>query len=127
MNGANIITHPSVAAAPAPTGKFIQVQWNGHEYWLFSTKGIHRFHNQILDWFCATEAIPRQWVTRERLAVEDPGVRVLGGGRYSMDPERGELTLFDNSTAFGRFQEEGLAEKLAAADHPWSRMRLTIE
>jgi hypothetical protein len=130
--GVNTVTVPVIVIHPnalesgnQPQGKFIQVIWSDKEYWVFSTKPVHQFHNHILEWFCESEGIPRHWSTKETLDVHDDQLRVLGGGRYSVTD--GEITLYDNSTAFGRFTSDRADEKMIAADSPWSELRVIIK
>ncbi len=107
-------------------GKFLQLLWNGQEYLLFAPASRHRYHNQILAWFCETHGIVHRWVTPERLEVTDPGLSVRGGGRFRAEADTRRLRLYDTSQAYGRFDERGLAERIAAADHPWRHYTVTI-
>jgi hypothetical protein len=50
----------------------------------------------------------------------------VGGGRFRVDLERGTLDLWDDSHAYGRFDERGLAARFAAAEHPWRGLVLRI-
>jgi hypothetical protein len=121
-----IIIHPSAfESGNQPQGKFIQVVWNDQEFWVFSTKPVHQFHNHILEWFCETKGIACNWSTKETLEVQKEQVKVLGGGRYSVSDV--EITLYDNSTAYGRFTSDRADEKMKAADSPWSELRVIIE
>jgi hypothetical protein len=121
-----IIIHPSaLISGNQPQGKFIQVVWDDQEYWIFSTKPVHRFHNHIMEWFYESKGIPYHWSTKETLEVQDTQVRVLGGGRYSVTDS--DITLYDNSTAYGRFTSEGADEKIRSADSPWSGLRVSLE
>jgi len=51
---------------------------------------------------------------------------VIGGGRFRLDRERRHLRLWDDSQAYGRFDERGLADKLAHATEPWNGLRIEI-
>jgi hypothetical protein len=126
MRVPKIIIHPSVLeSADTPQGKFIQLTWNNNETWVFSTKSVHRYHNHILEWFCNSEGIPCHWSTQETLEVKSDQVQVLGGGKYSAS--NGEITLYDNSTAYGRFDSDRAEEKLGGSDHPWSGLQVRIK
>lgn len=107
-------------------GKFLQLVLDGQEYLLFSPAGLDGYHNQILARFLTERGIPHRWSAAATLEVEHPGLRILGGGRYRVDTEAGRLELWDDSQAYGRFQERGLAQKIAGAQHPWSEFRLRI-
>lgn len=107
-------------------GKFVQLRWQGQEYWVFAPFSIHRYHNQIVGHFVKERGIGHHWPDRERLAIDDPGLRVLGGGRFRLDLARHRLEFWDDSQVYGRFDERGLAEKLASAGAPWDGLRLEV-
>jgi len=107
-------------------GKFIQLRWQGQEYLVFAPFEIHRYHNQILAHFLQEQGIAHHWEDGKRLAIDDPGIRVIGGGRFHLDPGRHRLELWDDSQAYGRFDEQGLADKLTRAGEPWSGLRLEV-
>ena len=107
-------------------GKFLQLRWRDQEYLLFADFGHHRYHNQILASFCESHTIPCEWLGEYQLQVEDPALEVLGGGRFHLDVSRKTLNLCDNSQIFGRFQEKGLKEKIAAANHSFSEYEVNI-
>ena len=113
-------------APQAYKGKFLQISWRAQEYLLFATFDQHHYHNQILARFCQNNAIRCRWVGEETLEVNDPTLAVLGGGRFDLDAAHKALNLSDNSQAYGRFQEKGLLEKIAAADHPCSKYVVKI-
>ena len=107
-------------------GKFVQLRWQGQEYLVFAPFKIHRYHNQIVAHFLQERGIAHHWLDGERLAIDDPRIRVIGGGRFRLDPGRGSLALWDDSQVYGRFQERGLAEKIARAGAPWDGLRIEI-
>lgn len=107
-------------------GKFLQLYWQGLEHLIFSDATMHGYHNQILARFAAEEGLSCHWVTAEQLELKHPDLEVLGGGRFRLDPLAGTLDLWDNSQAYGRFREQGLAERIAAAGPPWSDLRVSI-
>jgi hypothetical protein len=107
-------------------GKFIQFRWRGQEYLAFAPFEIHRYHNQILGHFLQEQGIAHRWLDRQRLAIDDPGLRVIGGGRFRLDLTRRSLELWDDSQAYGRFDELGLADKIARAGKPWSGLRIEV-
>jgi hypothetical protein len=125
MAGVTILVY-APSASPLLEGKFLQLLWDGREYLVFASASLHRYHNQILAQFCADHGIAHGWVAPERLEVADSRLEVRGGGRFRAEAGRGTLLLYDASQAYGRFDERGLAEKIAAADHPWRRYTITI-
>lgn len=122
-----IIEYSSLAGGAGPReGKFVQLEWRGREYLLFAPKTLHDYHNQILGQFLAEQGIAHHWASQQTLAVDDPDLNILGGGRFRADPRAASLSLWDNSQAYGRFREAGLAERIAAAAHPWSGYTVVI-
>ena len=107
-------------------GKFLQLTWKGQEYMLFAQRGVHRYHNQVLAHFAESHAIPYRWITPEQLVTEDPELLIGGGGRFRLDLDKHTLEVWDDSQAYGRFNENGLIEKLIAAGSPWDSLRVTI-
>jgi hypothetical protein len=49
-----------------------------------------------------------------RFVIEEPGWTVAGGGRFRLDTGVRTLLLRGRSLAYGRFDGEGLAERLSA-------------
>jgi len=111
---------------PMHQGKFLQLMWRGQEYLIFAPSGLHRYHNQILAHFLTDNTISHRWVTQERLEFAHPALVVIGGGRFRVSTEEKTLALWDDSQAYGRFQAPGLADKIAAAGHPWSRFTIRV-
>lgn len=112
--------------ASVSEGKFVQIVVENREYLVFAPFVRHRFHNQILAEFLDARGIPTIWASQSELVFCSTGLKVLGGGRYRADPESRVLKLWDESTAYGRFYEQGLAQRLRASEHPWSGFRLEI-
>jgi hypothetical protein len=107
-------------------GKLIQFRWRGQEYLVFAPFEIHRYHNQILGHFLKDHGIVHCWLDEQRLEIDDPGLRVIGGGRFRLDLARHSLELWDDSQTYGRFDELGLAGKIARAGEPWGGLRLKV-
>ena len=93
-------------------GKFLQLVLNNQEYLLFAPIELHHYHNQLLGCF---------------LDFDVAGLTVLGGGRYRVDLNSKILTLYDNSQVYGRFDQNGLIEKITKAGHAWSDFVIKIE
>ena len=107
-------------------GKFVQLLLDGREHLVFAPSEVHRYHNQILARFLEENTVVHRWVSRERLEFDSSEVRVIGGGRFRVNRQAKRLELWDNSQAYGRFDEKGLAEKLAGTGHPWGGFDVTI-
>jgi hypothetical protein len=120
-----VVTLPYGAAAPVE-GKFVQLRLRGKEYLLFAAPELHRFHNQILADFLEHQHIAYHWTDNQTLAIDLPELTVVGGGRFRADGDTRTLTLWDNSQAYGRFDERGLKEKIGSAESPWKDFSITI-
>lgn len=107
-------------------GKFVQFSWEGTEHLLFATREQHRFHNQMLARFLAEHGIPHRWIDDQTLEIETDTLLVLGGGRFRYRQQQNLLELWDNSQAYGRFNETGIEAKIHAAGHPWSGARVSV-
>ena len=105
-------------------GKFLRLTWRGEPFLLFASTTRHRYHNQLLAHFAQTHAIPHHWLSESELAIDHPDLHLLGGGRFRADGDT--LELWDDSQAYGRFQEEGLERMIAETDHRWNRLTLVI-
>ena len=123
-----IVFYPATAEPQGfeSKGKFIQFTLGEREYLVFAPFSLHGYHNQILAQFIRENDIAHRWFGRETLVIDDPELLVIGGGRYHLDEQRGVLKLSDNSQAYGRFDERGMAEKIAASNHAWSRYKVVI-
>ena len=127
MNNNSLIrTYPAFAPGSTQAGKFLQFLCEGIPCLLFTTPATHRFHNQLLARFLDDENIEHHWIDEERLKIPEERVRVKGGGRYHLDLAKCTLELWDNSQAYGRFDEEEITRQLANASAPWCDLRLTI-
>jgi len=121
-----ILHYPSTGSVKRSQGKFLQLRWHSQEHLLFAEAGIHRYHNQILAEFAAEQGLAFRWTTAAKLELEHPDLEVLGGGRFRLDLVSGTLDLWDDSKAYGRFREQGLAERIAAAEAPWGELQVRI-
>jgi len=126
MKPCKIVTYPSSFAGDELTGKFVQFRWRGIDYLLFATKAEHRFHNQMLARFLEEHGLPHRWENDETLAIEVDDLIVIGGGRFHYVANGNHLELWDNSQAYGRFDEEGLAESIHSCPPPWADARVII-
>ncbi|HYQ91970.1 MAG TPA: hypothetical protein VES89_07820 [Candidatus Competibacteraceae bacterium] len=124
-----IINYPLPESATNRTeyeGKFLQLRWRGREYLVFAPLAQHRYHNQLLAHFLTDHAIPHRWLNQETLQVEALELAVSGGGRFRVNTLTKTLLLWDNSQAYGRFEESGLPDKIAGAGHSWSGYEVKI-
>lgn len=130
MVSIKIITYPpfdQLEALNEIEGKFVQFSWRGIQYLVFATKDEHRFHNQMLAHFLSDHGLPYRWSDAETLEIGADDLTVLGGGRFRFLLQNRRLQLWDDSQAYGRFSESGLAESIHAAGHPWSDATVEIQ
>jgi hypothetical protein len=122
----SIVTYGFDSDAPVTEGKFVQLRLGDLEYLVFAPKQLAQFHNQILARFLADRDIEHHWVSDQSLAFEHDTLRVIGGGRFRLEPSAQSLALWDNSRAYGRFDERGLAARIKAAGHRFSAHHIEI-
>jgi hypothetical protein len=107
-------------------GKFLQLRWQDNDYLLFASRDSYRFHNQMLARFLANHALPHHWRDEATLEFDLPRLRVVGGGRFRFTRETQRLELWDESQAYGRFEEAGLVERIRASGHLYGQGEITI-
>ncbi len=125
---ATVITLPDFRAATRPVeGKFVQLAWRGNNYLLFAAASQHKYHNQMVAQFLGRHGIRHRWIGGDRMEWDDATLQVHGGGRFRLDPAAQSLSLWDRSTAYGRFDEVAVRSQLAAEDSPWRGWLLHID
>jgi hypothetical protein len=107
-------------------GKFLQFIWNDQIWLVFASSELHRYHTQILEHFLKDRGIPHSWIDDQTLKVGDPAVEITGGGRFRVKEAETILELWDNSQAYGRFNETSVTDEIASSDHPWSKFYIRI-
>ncbi len=107
-------------------GKFLQLLRDGDELLLFAPKASFRYHTRLLAHYLEETGVSHRWRNERELEFAETVLQVRGGGRFWLDEEAGTLLLWDRSEAYGRFEEAGRGERLAAAGHRWSGYRLRI-
>lgn len=105
-------------------GKFVQLLVNGCEHLIFASFDLHRYHNQILGHYAETQGIAHRWVNGFTLELDTSKLRVVGGGRFRLDARR--LMLFGDSQVYGRFDPDGLGQRITDAGHAWSTLSVEI-
>lgn len=129
MAQAVILTYPAPDGPPERVdyqGKFLQLILHGQQYLIFAPAGLHRFHSQILAHFLADRNIPHSWADDQTLEISWSDLAVIGGGKFSVNTLGKTLELWDNSQAYGRFDERDLSAQIASARHPWNRFNVRI-
>ena len=94
-------------------GKFVQIKHNTTEYLVFAPKEFAPYHADIVERFCSERGLSGHYNSeKKRFEIHDPGWVVAGGGKFEMDTTEKLIRLYDNSMAYGRFDPEGLREKI---------------
>jgi hypothetical protein len=96
-------------------GKFVQIRHRNTEYLVFSPKEFTRYHADLAEKFCREKEIAGTYNRQlKRYDIIDPSWVILGGGKFEIDEEQKILRLYDNSMAYGKFQEYGLIERICS-------------
>jgi hypothetical protein len=106
----------TIAKTPVPPvvgGKFVQIRNDETEYLVFSPQEFTKYHAGIVERFCLDKGIEGNYdQERKRYDVYDQAWSVVGGGKFELDRGRMTIRLFDDSMAYGKFNGEGLSEKI---------------
>ncbi len=103
-------------AAPAVTkGKFVQVGNESTCYLVFSPSDFTRYHANIVERFCLDEGIEGSYDPgKKRYAIQDQAWQIMGGGKFDRNTDKKAIKFYDNSMAYGRFNENVLKEMVTA-------------
>jgi hypothetical protein len=98
---------------PARSGKFVQIRHGSTEYLVFSPKDFTKYHANIVERFCLDKGIEGGYDSGgKHYEISDRAWIVAGGGKYEIDTVKKAIKLFDNSMAYGKFDSQGLREKI---------------
>jgi hypothetical protein len=106
---------------PVPSkrgGKFVQLRNAYYEYVVLAPVEFSTYHANIVERFCRDERIDGRYTTRkmDEYRLKAAGWQVVGGGFWEMEEDGKFLSLRGASQAYGRFDEEGLADKILTHD-----------
>lgn len=94
-------------------GKFVQLRHNDAEFLVFSPRGLTSYHADIVERFCKEKGIPGVYdAPAKRFVVHDPTWIIVGGGKFEIDEVAKYILLYDNSMAYGRFDSDGLRDRI---------------
>lgn len=101
---------------PVRQGKFLQLLEDGeNETLVLSPYGLSKFHAQILERYCLLNDLDGRFLRKpEYYAALGADIEVFGGGHWKIDDLSLRLELYGESTAYGRFDPDGLAERIGA-------------
>ncbi|MBF0519448.1 MAG: hypothetical protein HQK92_06980 [Nitrospirae bacterium] len=95
------------------TGKFVQLTNETTEFVIFSPKEFTAYHADILVIFCKQQGIAHTHNAADKyLEIVDTGWEIIGGGTWKIEEKGKLLVLWGFSQAYGKFNPEGLKEKL---------------
>ena len=98
---------------PATTGKFVQIRHGQDVFLVISPKELTKYHANIVERFCMDKGIEGAYdAKREKFFIRDQAWRIAGGGKFERDNNKKSIKLYDNSMAYGKFDETGLKEAL---------------
>lgn len=111
-------------------GKFVQL-WHGgsgsEEYIVFSPKEFKKYHANIVEHFSKEMNLSGAYDSEQkRFDIFEPEWKIMGGGKFEINRKERLLRLYDDSMAYGRFNAEGLIERLAGTEE-FSDYRIVIE
>ena len=108
-------THFGKTLPPVRDGKFLQIvdAAEGIEYIVLSPYELSKYHAQILERFCFLNGIEGRFIKMpDCFQVTGSEIDVVGGGHWKIDGQ--SLRLMGESTMYGRFDRQGLAERIRA-------------
>ncbi len=112
----SVTYHSTIAKTALPdriAGKFVQIRHGKTEYLVFAPKAFAPFHADIVEQFCSERGLVGHYESeKKRFTIHDPSWVVAGGGKFEIERTEKRIRLYDNSMAYGRFDTEGLKEKI---------------
>ncbi len=116
----SVMYYRDVAKTDPPAvrnGKFVQLRHGDTEYLVLSPKEYSPYHADILERFCRERSIDGAYVEgKKRFDIHDPEWVVRGGGKFVIDETKRHIRFYDNSMAYGRFDQRGLEKKVLQTD-----------
>lgn len=109
------------------SGKFVQI-WHGDaEYLVFSPKDFKKYHANIVEYFSNEMNLAGTYNSEQkRFDIFEPEWKIIGGGKFEIDIKERFLRLYDDSMAYGRFNDKDLIERLSGTVE-FSNYRIIIE
>lgn len=97
------------------TGKFVQLTNETTEFVVFSPKDNTTYHADILAIFCKQQGIAHTYNAADKyLEILDTGWKIIGGGMWKIDEKEKLLALWGYSQAYGKFDTDGIIDKLTS-------------
>ncbi len=103
------------AVPPVVSGKFVQIRNETTFYLVLSPSEFTKYHANIVERFCLDEGIEGSYdPEKKRYDIHDQAWKITGGGKFDLDTNKKAITFYDNSMAYGRFNEPLLEEMIGA-------------
>lgn len=97
-------------------GKFVQLRYDNdkEEHIVLSPRALSEFHANIVERFFLGSDVKGTWnARRDSYALHHPEWDIVGGGHFEINDDTRRLRLYARSIAYGRFDAEGLAARMA--------------
>lgn len=108
--------YSNTAKIPVPdkrTGKFVQIRNDTTEHLIFSPKEFSPYHADIIERFCRQRGIAGVYNRAHKcFEIHEPEWVIIGGGKFDFDKKGKYIRLYDDSMAYGKFDSEGLLERI---------------
>ncbi len=103
------------AVPPVTQGKFVQIRNVSTFYLVFSPLEFTKYHANIVERFCLEKGIEGSFdPEKKRYDIHDRAWKIMGGGKFDLDTNKKAIKFYDNSMAYGRFNESLLVEMISA-------------
>jgi hypothetical protein len=100
-------------APPDRTGKFVQIREERAEYLVLSPREYSYYHANIVEIFFLSKGIVGRYNAKgDVYEMDHPDWTIVGGGTWTMDGKGRELRLLGSSEAYGKFDPEGLKQRI---------------
>jgi hypothetical protein len=94
--------------------KFVIIDNQGTLALVFGPVDRLPYHANLVDRFCADHGIASSWVKRpDHVEINEPGVRILGGGDLRINSRERSMVLAGASRAYGFFPADSVRQIVA--------------
>ncbi len=103
------------ATPPVISGKFVQIRNETTFYLVLSPSEFTKYHANIVERFCLDKGIEGSYdPEKKHYDIHDRAWKITGGGKFDLDTNKKTIKFYDNSMAYGRFNESLLGEMIRA-------------
>ena len=91
--------------------KFVLLSNNYNIILIFGDLFRHPYHADILEFYCNSQTINSGWKKKpDEYEIYDSTITILGGGWMDFNPISKNVTIFGQSTAYGKYNHDILFE-----------------